>query len=104
MRIIWRHFSPLFVFHIRGDSMKPAYKNNENVLVLRYIYRFIPPRTNEVVIAKDPRDSKFLIKRITKQHYGKIFLSGDNSSVSTDSRQFGMIQRSDLIGKVICKV
>ena len=49
----------------------------------------------------DPRDDKVLIKRITKIEDKSYFVQGDNKNASTDSRVFGMIRRSAIIGKVI---
>lgn len=97
-------FSPLFVFRVHGNSMSPVYRNGESVLALRFIYLFKNPQKREVVIARDPRDGKLLIKRIIQVKQGKIFLSGDNQAASTDSREFGMIDRSALVGKVIYKL
>jgi nickel-type superoxide dismutase maturation protease len=97
-------FSPLFIFHIQGSSMLPLFKSGETVLVVRFTFFFFRPKLQDIVIAKDPRDGKFLLKRITAIEKEKFFLSGDNKSASTDSREFGMIDRSGLIGKIICKV
>lgn len=41
------------------------------------------------------------IKRIERQQGDLIYLLGDNSSTSTDSRQFGWVQASSIVAKVI---
>ncbi len=104
MQDFFTRFSPLFIFHIQGSSMLPFFKSGETVLVMRFVSSFFTPKLQDVVIAKDPRDGKFLLKRVTAIEKDTFFLVGDNKSVSTDSREFGMIDRSGLIGKVICKV
>ena len=104
MQDFFRHFSPLFVYFIKGNSMSPTFSDGDKLLVLRFVYRIITPRLNDIVIASDPRDGKFLLKRITSIKGSTFFLSGDNKKASTDSKQFGMIDRSGLIGKVIGKI
>lgn len=96
--------SPLFVFTIHGNSMSPLFRGGEKVLVLRFIYILIPPRIDDIVIAIDPRDGKYLLKRVHQIKNKKIFLMGDNYLESTDSRKFGMIDASALIGKIIYKL
>ncbi len=81
--------------------MFPTLLDGDHVLVNRLAYMFHKPKVGDGVALKDPRDGKVLIKRITKienQHY---FVIGDNKHYSTDSREFGMIRRSEIIGKII---
>lgn len=81
--------------------MLPTYNDGDNVLVNRFAYLFTSPQKNDVIAVKDPRDKKVLIKRIKKVENNSYFVVGDNKLHSTDSRQFGMIVKSDIIGKVI---
>jgi phage repressor protein C with HTH and peptisase S24 domain len=41
------------------------------------------------------------IKRIARMEKGRFFVVGDNPPGSTDSRDFGWIDRSQIVGKVI---
>ena len=104
MQTFFSRIFPLIIIHIRGDSMSPAFHDGERVFALRFFYIFFSPAVDDVVIAADPRDGKFLIKRITAINTTGVFLSGDNPVHSTDSRSFGMIVRSALIAKVISKI
>lgn len=104
MNTFFASVSPLHVIHIKGNSMLPTFSDGERVLVVRFIYRFFKPRRGEIVVAKDPRDGKLLLKRVTGEAKGRFILSGDNYKASTDSREFGMISKSALFGKVIGKI
>jgi len=81
--------------------MLPVLKNGQTVLVNRLSYLLSKPKINDIVAMHDPRDDKVLIKRITKIEDKSYFVQGDNKNASTDSRVFGMIRRSAIIGKVI---
>ena len=95
---------------VRGWSMYPSLTPGEWVLIDRLAYRTGEPRRNEVVLALDPRDrGRPILKRIAgvpgdetaagRMAPGEYFLVGDNPEFSTDSRAFGPVRRSDLIGR-----
>jgi nickel-type superoxide dismutase maturation protease len=81
--------------------MYPTLSDGQIVLVNRLAYWFATPKTRDIVAVSDPRDGKILIKRITKIEGKQYFVQGDNKKASTDSRVFGMIEKSDILGKVI---
>lgn len=92
---------PLAKYKISGSSMSPTLSSGQIVLVNRLAYLFKNPQKGEIVAAKDPRDGKILLKRISRIEAGKYFLVGDNPAHSTDSRTFGMIGKREIIGKVV---
>lgn len=92
---------PIYKYQVSGQSMLPALKHRQTVLVNTLAYLLNSPRTGDVVAVKDPRDGKTLIKRIAEVKDNKYFVLGDNKEQSTDSRSFGWIARNDIIGKVI---
>jgi nickel-type superoxide dismutase maturation protease len=92
--------SPFYKYHILGNSMLPTLISGDSVLVNRISYWFTLPKINDIVVVKDPRDGKVLIKRIIKIVEKGYFVQGDNKNSSTDSRVFGMIGRQSIIGKV----
>lgn len=94
-------FSPIYKYKIIGNSMLPGLKNGDIILINRLSYLFKKPKLNDIIAARDPRDNKILIKRITKIRANKYFIQGDNKKASTDSHIFGMIEKKNIIGKII---
>jgi len=103
-------------YKIPSMSMEPAVLRGDRVLADKTAYRRMAPRKGDVVIFVYPDDrSKIFMKRITglpgsditlpdgKQEsvpHGMVYVLGDNSGSSIDSRQFGFIQLRDILGKV----
>jgi signal peptidase I len=81
--------------------MEPEIKNGTTVLLSNIFYWFKKPKIGDIVAFRNA--GKILIKRITKISKGKYFLEGDNQRDSLDSREFGLIARQKIIGKVIYK-
>lgn len=85
--------------------MLPAFKSGDLVLVNRLAYFFGLPKVGDLVILKR---QKYIIKRIAKINPSadgkKIFVVGDNKKESTDSRNFGWINKKEIIGKVMLKI
>lgn len=100
---------------VQGKSMLPHYRNGEVVVIEkaayglrgfsgRYWLHWGWPKEGDVVAAVRPETEETVIKRIgevrgdrTSPNY---FLVGDNSLESIDSRDFGPLPLSDIIGKV----
>lgn len=78
--------------------MLPTYKPGEKVLVVKK--GLIAVQKGAVVVAKNP-EKRLVIKRVKKKAGDTFFLVGDNEMQSTDSRQFGWIEKKNIIGKVI---
>ena len=77
--------------------MEPAYKSGE---VLR-VSRMRRPALGDVVVVRDPRDGREILKRVVRVEEGKFVVEGDNSSESTDSRAFGPVHKKAIVGKVV---
>jgi phage repressor protein C with HTH and peptisase S24 domain len=80
---------------VEGNSMAPALKAGQ--LVIGKQTRELSP--GDVVIVSHNGLEK--IKRIEQQQGDLIYLLGDNSSASTDSRDFGWLPAKTIIAKVI---
>ena len=83
---------------VEGHSMIPTYAPGERVLV-RYGAAF---KTGDVVLVDF--SSRIDIKRIKKIEGSQIFIEGDNAAVSIDSRQYGPVKESRILGKVIYRL
>lgn len=79
--------------------MSPTLHPGQIIFVNRLSYLFKKPKVNDIVAAKI--DKKVFIKRITKIEGSMIYLRGDNSNDSIDSKIFGFVSREQLIGKVL---
>ncbi len=90
------------IFEIEGESMSPIL--NEGDLALVNFQAEL--KEGDIILAHHPfeKGSK-LIKRIWKiTPDGKYFLIGDNLAKSTDSRNFGELPATDILGKVVAKL
>jgi nickel-type superoxide dismutase maturation protease len=72
------------------------------LVVARPIDGRTPLRVGDVVVARRPdRPGLAIIKRIASiEAGGSIFLAGDNPAASTDSRQFGLVPREQIVARV----
>jgi len=57
------------------------------------------PRVGDIVIAKVSKLE--VIKRVKTIDDNGVFLVGDNPGHSTDSREYGLIQESDVLGVIV---
>ena len=91
-------------FKITGESMLPILHPGDEILIDPFAYQKSLPQVGDLVVATHPHQDKLtIVKRVSAVNdYGKCFLTGDNLSASTDSRQWGEIAATDLIGKVTC--
>ncbi|MBI2592721.1 MAG: nickel-type superoxide dismutase maturation protease [Candidatus Colwellbacteria bacterium] len=90
-------------FIVSGRSMEPVFREGGKLLVSNLIYKFRGPKADEVVVLKDPRDGRLILKRIKEVRGDEYFVSGDNEGESTDSRSFGWITKKDVLGKVLIR-
>ena len=86
---------PLVVRRVNGDSMAPTLTDGQ--LVIGKQTRTL--ETGDIVIVS--HDGLEKIKRIEKHQGDLIYLLGDNSAKSTDSRSFGWLPAKVIIAKVI---
>jgi signal peptidase I len=86
--------------------MEPAYRNGDRLLVNRLAYMRHAPTIGDVVVLRDPSDrSRFLLKRVappppgTARRSDAVYVLGDNAAESRDSREFGAVPRSHIVGR-----
>lgn len=82
---------------VRGQSMAPALRPRDRLLVVR-----ATPRPGDIVLARDPRDAKReLIKRVAGVGKDGLRLLGDNPAASTDARAFGAVPAAAVEWRVV---
>ncbi|MEM9137236.1 MAG: nickel-type superoxide dismutase maturation protease [Cyanobacteria bacterium P01_F01_bin.42] len=104
--ISWREFA-LWILRRRkrvrvtNRSMLPTLKPGDEVLYQPLTRTLLP---GDIVIINHPQQPHLkLIKRILSlEATNRLDLRGDNAEESTDSRHFGLVSRSQVVGKVTC--
>jgi nickel-type superoxide dismutase maturation protease len=86
----------LLIRRIAGDSMLPGLKPGSIVIAIRTKRNF---KIGDVIVVQHNGMEK--IKRIADIKDGKVYLLGDNSDYSSDSRHFGWLDSTMLIAKLI---
>ncbi len=114
-------FLPFKILRVRGHSMEPTLKAGSFVLVRTGPNGQLKP--GDIVVFRDHearlgsgragelegnaaaretgQAGRLSIKRISKIESDGYILLGDNPADSYDSRDFGSVQREDIIGKVV---
>ncbi len=87
---------PLALRRVDGHSMAPRLLDGRVVLVNRW---FTPLRVGDIVVVR--HDGKEKIKRITQLDNERVFISGDNRLKSTDSHDFGWLNRDAVVAKLL---
>ncbi len=95
---------------IDGPSMRPALEPGDRVLVDLWTYRQRAPRPGEVALFFGPGGMP-MVKRVAVAlppeargaGPGTFWMLGDNPAGSTDSRQFGAVERARVRGRVLVR-
>lgn len=92
-------------FRISGPSMLPTLRSGEDVLV-HPVSATTPLAPHDIVICFHPfKQNLRLVKRVSETfHDGGCYLLSDNPAEGTDSRSFGVVSRSLIIGKVTSRL
>ena len=77
--------------------MRPTLEPADRVLVLR-----LRARAGDVIALRDPRSpARIIVKRVHAIVDGALDVRGDNADESTDSRTFGVVAPSAVLGRVV---
>jgi nickel-type superoxide dismutase maturation protease len=99
---LWRSLRRV---EVTGSSMSPTLRPGDRLVVMARPWG--PPRwpkPGQVVAVRDPRrPDRILIKRVAAVHRGTgtVEVLGDDRTTSTDSRAFGPVPRSSIVGRAV---
>ena len=85
---------------VHGSSMTPTLEDGD--WVLYHTRQDAADPTGQIVVCTHPYEKRLLIKRVRAVlPSGDLFIEGDNPQQSTDSRVFGPIAPSQVIGHAV---
>jgi nickel-type superoxide dismutase maturation protease len=88
-----------------GWSMAPTLQPGDRLVVVRVPWSPTPwPSPGQIVALTDPREPRrVLVKRVGAIHVrdGTLEVAGDRPEASTDSRTFGPVPRSSIVGRAV---
>jgi nickel-type superoxide dismutase maturation protease len=78
--------------------MRPSFEPGDRLLYVR-VRRALP---GQVVVVRDPANpGRLLVKRVRSVSGTGIDLRGDNEDASTDSRSFGLVPATSVLGRAV---
>jgi signal peptidase I len=109
---------------VQGDSMEPTLHPGQRLLISQAYWLVGEIKRGDIVVIQNPFEDEVIIKRVngvggdtvdfqnvpsnwdlTRGDYvvpeGNIYVLGDNTAVSQDSRAYGPFELTDVIGKVV---
>lgn len=80
--------------------MQPTIQSGRFILVSSLPYFLSNPKVEDLVLIAVKNQT--MIKRIKRvENKNKFYVMGDNVKKSTDSRSFGLVDRSQILAKVV---
>ena len=79
--------------------MSPTLYEGQNVLIFNWAYLGKKPKVGDIVVIE--MNGREIIKRVKEVNGKQVFVVGDNSSESTDSRDFGPVGMEQVLGIIV---
>lgn len=94
---------PLMRVTVSGSSMSPTLEDGDWLLC-----RVLPSgegvRPGDIVVVRRPdRPELLLVKRAVRREGDGWWVQGDNEAASDDSRLFGVVPASDVLGRAVAR-
>ena len=86
-------------FTVSGNSMSPTLKEGQDVLSFNWAYLGKKPSVGDIVVIEV--NGKEMIKRVVEVTGKQVLIEGDNKRESTDSRDFGLVNMDQIVGKIV---
>lgn len=85
---------------IEGVSMLPEFAPGDRVVVRRTRQVAV----GDTIALRDPdHEERYLVKRVVGLEHGAVRVEGDNEGASRDSRHFGPVPSSLVLGRVVTR-
>lgn len=84
-------------YEVVGRSMEPTLLQGDRLLVVKSPR----PPTGGIVVLHHAGVGEDMVKRLVRRSRSGVWVQGDNSEYSTDSRQFGWLPRDSVVGWAI---
>lgn len=92
---------PVSIYKVRDNSMLPAIHDGDYVIAIGWCGGV---RQGDIVVLTHPTGSMMLVKRVEAVDRDSVYVVGDNTEESVDSRHFGAVKKKALAGKVVAVV
>jgi signal peptidase I len=113
---------------VSGKSMLPTLHDHQRILICKALWLVGAPKHNDIVVVRSPESGELLVKRVYRLggelvddliyspkgwnvfengpyqvKPGTMYLIGDNVGNSEDSRVFGPVNLSAIVGKMVAQ-